>query len=556
LAVQSPDAQVAIGSAGRDLIAACALIAVAVPEQIATAGLAGAPPSFGLVVFVAGSLGFFLLGSNRYLSTGADSTIAPIFAAGLSLFAATGSQHYLALAPLLAAMVGVTVGLTGLLRLGWIARLLSLPVITGLLAGIGIHIAVSQLPALLGLPAGQGAPAQTIAAVLADLGRIKIFALLIGIGVFAVVTVCERLHVRLPGALIAMVLAALATGLFGLDRTGVSVLGQVPAPSLWPLAMDVVPADMIALIPIALLISLIVVIQTVTVARSFPDEGAPDINRDLIGVGFGNVLSGLSGGFPANSSPPRTAIAHENGAATRLAGLFAALGVAVCLIFGRDLLADIPKPALAGLLLFVAWRLFRVDMMRKIWSQSRTEFYLLVATAIAIVTLPIELGVTLGIGLSLLHGVWTITQTGAVIFEQVPGTTVWWPSPTSQPDHRQSGIVVVGFQAPLFFLNAETFRKTVIKIIDAAPRPVLAIVLEGSSIVEIDFSGAQILIELIEHLNGRGIAFYIARLESVRAQQALATFGIASTLGDGKVFHSVDDAIKHIGAPASSAVTR
>ena len=542
------------GGTGHDLLAALALIAVALPEQIATARLAGAPPGAGLLVFAAGSLGFFLLGANRYLSVGADSTIAPVFAAALALLAMEGSPHYLALAALLAVMVGVGVALAGLLRLGWVARLLSIPVITGFLAGISVHIAISQLPALLGLPAAHGGLWVEIAAIVRHLGNVNLLTLLIGGGALALTLVCEHIDLRLPGALIALLLTTLAVVLFGLNAKGVATLGTVARPGLWPPILAPNFADLAALLPIAAIVSLVVIIQTVTVCKSFQqDSVADDINRDLIGVGLGNILSGLFGGFPANASPPRTAIVKESGAGSRAAGLFAAIGVGLFLAFGLSLLASVPQAALAGLLLFVAGRIFRLDVMKLVWAQSGAEYSLLALTALAIVLLPIETGVALGIALSLLHGVWTITQTRAILFAQVPGSTVWWPKSPGAPGRTQPGIVVVGFQAPLFFLNAETFRKSVADAVADAPGQVLAVILEASSIVEIDFSGAQVLANQIRQWKERGVAFYIARLESVRAQAALEKFGLLQLMGSKTIFRSVDDAIRHIAPDTSNA---
>ena len=543
-----------IGTTGRDLVAGFALMAVAIPEQIATARLAGAPPALGLLVFAAAALGFFLLGSNRFLSVGADSTIAPIFAAALAGLAASASPHYLALAALLAVEAGAIVALAGLLRLGWVARLLSVPVITGFLAGISVHILVSQLPALLGVAAGHGMPLEALAAILSELGQTHVWTLATGLFVLALVIVCERIDFRIPGALIAVALAGIATPLLGLPQKGVTTLGTMTPPSLWPLKLDLAPQDALSLLPIAFLVSLIVIIQTVTVCRSFRDEG-DDINRDLVGVGLGNIFAGAAGGFPANASPPRTAIACEAGAASKVAGLFAALGAALFLTLGLRLLAYVPQAALAGLLLFVARRIFRFDMMKLVWSQSRAEFALLAATMAAIVLAPIQTGVAIGIGLSLLHGVWTITQTHALIFEQMPGSTVWWPRNPRAPGVSRPGLVVVGFQAPLFFLNAETFRRTITEAIQAAPQPVHCVILEASSIVEIDFSGAQVLLAMIERFNAQGVTFYIARLESVRAQQALERFGVLAKMGDQTIFHSVADAVRTITAEANPAST-
>jgi MFS superfamily sulfate permease-like transporter len=156
--------------------------------------------------------------------------------------------------------------------------------------------------------------------------------------------------------------------------------------------------------------------------------------------------------------------------------------------------------------------------------------------------------VGIGIGLSLLHGVWTITQTRAVLFEQVPGSTVWWPANQSFKGSTRPGVVVVGFQAPLFFLNAETFRKTLEDAVLGSLQPVRAIILEASSIVEIDFTGAQTLVATIRFWKDRGVDFHVARLESLRAQHALEKYGVLPLLVAGKTFQSVDETMRRISA--------
>jgi len=538
---------------GHDLVAALAVAAVAIPEQIATARLAGMPATAGLLVFVVGSLGFYFLGSNRFLSVGADSTIAPIFAASLALLAASGTPHYMALCAMFALLVGSIVVAAGIFRMGWIARLLSVPVITGFLAGIAIHIVVSQLPALLGIARGQGEFFGTVSALVQNLSHFNPITLAIGISVFAITFVCEKIDMRLPGALIAMILASLAIWSMGEVGHGVATLGLV---QLGPLAATVprlAYPDFANLLPLALIVALVVMIQTAATSRSFPDAvDGVDINRDLLGVGFGNILSGVFGGFPANGSPPRTAIVAESGGRSRLAGLCAAIVVGSFLAFGLRLLATVPLAALAGLLMFVAQRIFRFETIRSVAERSRAEFVLLFITATAIVVLPIAIGVGLGIALSLLHGVWTITQTRAVSFEQVPDTTIWWPASQKFKGSTRAGVVVVGFQAPLFFLNAETFRKTLEEAVLGASQPVTAIILEASSIVEIDFTGAQTLIATIHFWNDRGVAFYVTRLESLRAQQAIEKYDVLPLLGAAQTFHSVDDAMRHISASATA----
>src|SRR6202047_5244104 len=205
----------------RDLFAGLTLAAIAIPEQMATARLGGFTPQIGFFAFLTGSLAFAAFGSNRYLSCGADSTITPIFAGGLAALAVSGSPDYLMLAAALALMVGLFLFAAGIFRLGWIADLLSIPVTIGFLTGISVHILISQLPAILGLPAPEGPMLQRRATLAEHLGDTNGFTLVIGLGVLAIIALSEQIDARIPGALIGLALAAAAVGLLPLVNVGV-----------------------------------------------------------------------------------------------------------------------------------------------------------------------------------------------------------------------------------------------------------------------------------------------------------------------------------------------
>lgn len=537
-------------SFGHDLAAALTLAAIAIPEQMATARLGGFAPEIGLIAFVVAAVGFAAFGSNRQLSVGADSTITPIFAGSLALMAAAGSPQYAELAAVLAVMVGAILVVAGALKLGWIADLLSRPVITGFLAGIAIHIVLSQTPALLGLPEATGDVYQQLGALWARAGAVNSASLAIGLGVFAVTFAADKISVRIPGALIALAGAALATAALGLDRLGVAVLGLVheglPHPSLPRLDVE----SVLPLVGLAFVVALVVMVQTAATVRAFDGaDSDPDINRDYIGVGVGGLFAGLFGAFPVNASPPRTAAVAETGGRSQYAGLMAALAVLVLATFGARILALVPVAALAGVLLFVAQRIFHVRMLVDILRRTRAEFALAVATAVLIVALPIQTGVAIGMFLSLAHGVFTITRARPIPFERVADTTVWWPASTDHPGQTASGVLVMGFQAPLSFLNAYEFRRGVMDAIAHCGGETRLFVLEASSIVEIDFTAAAILSEVIARARGAGLDFAVARLESVRAEAAFHRFGVIEALGADHLFHSVDEAIRTL-APA------
>jgi SulP family sulfate permease len=531
-----------------DLVAGLTLAAIAIPEQMATARLGGFAPQIGFFAFMAGTLAFAAFGSSRLLSVGADSTITPIFAGSLALIAASGSPDYTALAALLALMVGAILIAGGVVRLGWIADLLSKPVITGFLAGISIHIILSQAPTVLGIPNISGSVYQRVAALAAHIGAINPLALSIGLGVFAVTFGCERWNPRVPGALIALVAATAAVAAFGLEKFGVAVLGEVPA-GLPHLALSAVDAAQVyALIPLAITISLVIMMQTAATTRSFPSAGeASNVDRDFIGAGAGSLLAGLTGAFPVNTSPPRTAILSEVGARSQAAGLLAIAIILALASFGTGLLAHVPEAALGGMLLFVAQRIFRLQTFVEIYRRATGEFALIVATMTAIVLLPIQTGVVIGIFLSLLHGVFIITRATPVELMRVPGTTIWWPPHGPVPGETEDGVLVMAFQAPLSFLNAHDFRNGILDKLAQAGRKVRLVVLEAGSIVAIDYTAAEELADVIRKCRADGADFAVARLESVRAQEAFECFGLIELLGEDHIFHSVEEAIRGLG---------
>jgi MFS superfamily sulfate permease-like transporter len=390
---------------------------------------------------------------------------------------------------------------------------------------------------------------QKLVTLVEHLGQTNPYTLVIGLGVLAIITLSEKIDARIPGALIGLALASAAVVMLALESRGVSVLGAVTV-TMPAVAIPVVSASKLtSLLSLSLIISIVVMVQTAATTRSFlsnPNE-PPDVDRDFVGVGTGSILSGLIGAFPVNASPPRTAVVSETGGQSQLACLAAVAIVILLLLFGASLLRQIPNAALGGVLLFVALRIIRVGQIVTIFRQSLGEFLLIVLTAVGIILLPIEQGVGIGIALSLLHGIWSTTQARVQAFERVPGTSIWWPSSPNLAGEQEPGIIVAGFQAPLSFLNAYHFRRDILAALQSSPQKARLLVLEATGIVEIDFTAAQVMTDLIRRCHSDGVDFAVARLESVRALEAMDRFGICKLLGTDHIFQSVDEAIKALG---------
>ncbi|WP_255346298.1 SulP family inorganic anion transporter [Asticcacaulis sp. AC466] len=525
------------------MTAGLTLAAITLPEQIATAHLGGFAPQAGIFAFVAATLGFALFGGNRLLTAGADSTTVPIFAGTLAALAVTNASSLPAEAAALAILVGGMLIVSSLMKLGWVSGLLSVPIITGFLIGISGHIVVSQLPELLGISvSGDTLPAH-VGYIIAHMAALNPYTLATGLGVLAIMLVSEKLSGRLPGALIAIVLATLAVSIFKLTGHGVSVMGAVP----FGLPQLTLPdfSGWARLVPLALIITLIVMMQTAAVSQSMSSPGGdgPDIDRDFRGMGVGNLIAALVGAFPVNASPPRTAVVAQAGGTSQLAAIVASVCVVIVIFWGGDLFTLVPQAAFAGILLFVAQRICRVGTVIKVIKQTPLEGGLVILTAVAVIALPIQTGVAIGIGLSLLHGVAMILQTRPVELSRLPGTTIWWPQKGNASPPEDVAILVVAFQAPLLFANADVFRRGMIHKISAANPLPQVVILEASGIADIDYSAAQAFIDVIAYCRLHQVRLALARLESLKAQDAFERFGIMRELGEGCFFHSVDEAV-------------
>ena len=423
-----------------DVLAAFTLLVIAVPEQLATARLAGMPPITGFYAFVAGTALFALLGSNPQMSVGADSTIAPLFAVGIAHLAPIGSPRYVDLVGILAVAVGVLVALVWLLRLGWIAEFLSAPIITGFLAGVAVVIVVHQIPDLFGLAAASGSTVHRIAVTASHLDQTNGWALGIGAAVFAIIVLAERVDRRLPGALVGLVASTILVAILGLHGDGVAVLGTLahgpPRFGLEGLSWSTLGT----VAPIAGVVALVVVTQSAATTRAFADQGGyeVDVGRDFLGVGAGSIVAGLVGAFPVDASPPRTAAVAAASGRTQAAGLGAAAAIAL-LVPAAGVLKDVPLAALAGVLLFIATRIFHGRDLLAIARFDLFEFALAVITLVTVAFVGVEQGIAVAIGLAILDRTRLSARPQLHVLGRISGTTSWTPISSAEQPAQATG---------------------------------------------------------------------------------------------------------------------
>jgi sulfate permease, SulP family len=536
-----------------DAIAAIALLVIAVPEQLATARLAGMPPVTGWYAFVAGTAMFALLGSSPQLSVGADSTIAPLFAVAVGHLAAAGSHHYVELVALVSVSVGILVALVWLLRLGWIAEFLSAPIITGFLAGVAVIIVVHQLPDVFGVTGAGGSTVHRVSTVISHLGKLNGWALAIAAGVFAIALVAERIDRKIPGALIGVIGSIVLVAAAKLKAHGVHVLGTIAhgAPHFGLGGLSGTTIGQVA--PIAGVVALVVVSQTAATTRAFADQGhyEVDVGRDLLGTGAGSILAGLAGSFPVDASPGRTGAVASSGGRSQVAGLIAAAGVVIVIPFA-GVLKDLPLATLAGVLVFVATRIFHVGDLRAIMRFDPVEFGLAIVTLLTVALVGVEQGIGVAVGLAILDRTRVSARAHVHVLGRIPGTTSWAPLTSHEHPQPVPGVLVLLFPTPLWYANATHFRAEIDQHLAAVKPPPHAVVLDAFGMSDIDYTGSRELSELLDTLQREKISFALARAGKT-VRENLTRSGLLARIGPEHLYSSADEAVAAIthGSAAS-----
>jgi sulfate permease, SulP family len=529
---------------GADILAGLTLVAVAIPGQMATARLAGLPAVLGLDAFVAGSLIYALAGTNRRLSVGADSTIAPLLATGVAAVAAAGASGYGAVMAMTALLVGAALILVGLFRLGWISEFLSTPVITGLLAGIAVEIIVRQIPVILGVRDAGTSTIGRIRGLAGQLGHVNIWSVAIAVGVLAVITGAQRLSHRLPGTLVALILSIVAVDSLGLaSRHGVAILGvvhggfpHVRLPSISWSQVRHLPALVIT-------VTFVCVAQTAATVRA---AGTPvqagSFNRDLIAIGGGGLAAGLIGAFPVDASPPNTAIVAASGGRSQLPNIMAAAVVFAVVLAATGPLANLPEAMLAATLVFIATKLFRAGQLRAVLRFDRIEFALAVITLLVVSLVGIEQGVAVALILSLADRTRRSARPQDAVLGREPGTDHWIPGDIGLPTEQVPGVLVYLVYAPLWYGNADYLKLRIRHLIDAAPSPLRTVIIDADAIADIDYTGMQSLLALDTELQQQGVTLGIAR-PSHLVHHDLKHGALLQQLTPRRIFASVDEAV-------------
>lgn len=534
----------------RDLVAGATLAAVAIPEGLGYAKIAGMPPETGLYTCLLPVLAFALFASTRRLVIGADSATAAISAGAVGLLAAGDPALFFALSCLLAIMSGVLLILAGWLRLGFLSDFMSRSVLAGFLTGVGIQIAIGQLDGMLGVAASGDTTWQKFVSTVTQIPEASTPDTVLSLAVIATILGLGRVSPRIPGPLLAVVGSiVLAAALDWEQRRDIEMVGALPA-GLPALNVPTAPlADVLALVPTALVILLVCVAQSVSTASAFAiqHDDPHDPNRDLTGLGVANIVNGLASSFVVNGSPTKTGISDKSGTQSQLAMVVLALITIPVLLFLTGIFDNLPEATLAAVVFVIALHLMKISTLRMLWRlPHRGEFWVAVSTAAFVALVGVGGGILWAIVASIvLHLAHTSRPDNVVL--AVDEGDGYREEPVGPALVSVPGLVVYRFGANLFYANSARLVEDVRLLVQTAPEPLRLFVLDGSAIHGVDWTSAEAVRKAVEIVQDSGAQFVFARVNG-QARAELDYHRISDLVGgDAGYFPTVLAALRQLG---------
>ena len=529
-----------------DLLAGLTVAAYLVPQCLAYGELAGLPPVTGLWAMLPAMLLYPLVGSSPQLSVGPETSTALMTAAVVSPLAASDPQRYGAMASLLALLVGVLCALGARLRLGFLADLLSKPILVGYLAGVALLMVCGQLHALTGTGLRADTLMEAVRQRLLAHGEVHGPTLVVALSALSLMLALRRWAPGWPGPLVAVLLTTAAVPVFHLDERGVALLGAIPPGLPWPQlphpAMG--PRDVEPLLAGALGISLVGYSDTVLTGRGFAHRGGHrlDANRELLALAAVNIGSALFQGFPVSSSNTRTALADAAGCRSQRYALVAAAVTVLVLVALRPLLSQFPRPALAAIVLYAALRLIDPGAFARLWRFRPSECVLALGTLAGVLLTGPLTGVSLAVGLSVVALFSRLARPHAAVMGEIPGLAGFHDVADWRGGHTIPGLVLFRYDAPLCFANAEDFRRRALAAVVGAESSVEWLVINAEAIVEIDSTAAEMLLGLRQELSERGVLLALTRVKRELHAQ-LEAAGVLAKVGEAHVYPTIPTAV-------------
>lgn len=488
-----------------DVIGGLTVGAMLIPQSMAYAELAGMPPVSGFYATLGALVVYAVFGSSRHLGVGPEPGTALLAAAGVGSLAAGDAARYAALMAALALAVAGLCAVGAALRLGFVAALLSKPVLVGYITGVGLTLMSSQLGSLLGLSVEADRLLPRVAEVVGELDEVHAPTLMVGAVSLAAILVVRRCAPRLPGGLLVVAAATAAVAAAGLD--GIRLVGGLPQGLPTPEVPDVSSDDVGRLLPLAAGIALVAFTDNLLTARSIAARHRQriDPNQELLALAMTNFVSGLSKGFPVSSSASRSVVPASLGSATQLVSIIAAGFVVVSLTVAGPLLGHIPRAALAAVIVAAAIGILDVRGFRSLWRLDRQEAAVAVSAAAGVVVFDVLVGIAIAVVLSTTIALARVARPHDAVLGDAPGLDGWVDADAYPQAVTEPGLLVYRFDAPLFFVNAERFAERVEKMLADNAGDEEWLVLDFEGVGSLDSTAVDVLVDLLEHLRAAGV---------------------------------------------------
>ena len=529
-----------------DLLAGLTVAIMLIPQGMAYALLAGLPPIYGLYAGIVPLLLYAFFGTSRQLSVGPVALVSLLILSGVSQFAEPKSELFIALAITTALIAGIIQVLLGVFRLGFLINFLSHPVISGFTSAAAFIIGFSQLRNLLGIDIPRSNKIHIIVSdAVTHLQEVNFITLGIGVGAIVLMLILKRIKKSLPVALIAVIVGTLIVWGLGLDAQGVDTVGKVPRGLPKFLAPDLNFQLIMDLLPLALTICLISFIESLAIAKTIESRHKnyrviP--NQELIALGLAKIGGAFFQAFPTTGSFTRSAINDEAGAKTGISSIISASIIAVILLFLTPLFFYLPKAILAAIIVVAVLGLIDYEGAIKLWKSDRRDFASLITTFVITLTIGIQAGVFAGVILSIGFIIFQNSKPHIAILGRMPDTAKYRNISRFPKAIQWDDIVIMRFDAQLYFANAEFFRETIETITARKNGELKLIILDCSSIHDVDSSGVQVLKDVINFLNDRDIKFYLSGVIGP-VRDMFAKTELMETIGLENQFLRVHDAV-------------
>ncbi|MCF2513704.1 SulP family inorganic anion transporter [Sphingomonas sp. G124] len=534
-----------------DVAAGLAVAAVGLPSAIAYPAIAGLPPETGIYASIAPLIAYAFFGPSRKLIVGPDAAIMTILAAALvSIMAsAPAGIDRTAVAAILALGVGLFYLAAWVLRLGVLASFLSRPILIGFFTGISLSILVGQIKRVTGVDIESDGLIRPVIELLQKTSSIHWPSLVLALGMFGLLQIVRIVRFPVPGPVVVLVLSVVLSALFNFEGQGIAIVGDIPTnlPSLTLPQLAGLPLQTLALGSAA--IFLVSFGSGIITARSFGALGGyqVDPNRELVGFGAANIAAGLIGAIPVGASDSRTAVNLSVGGRSQMVSVVAAATLLAALVFLAPALRIIPIPTLGAILMATALGLIDFTALRQIWRISRMEFVFAFIALLGPISLGVLNGVLLAIAATLVYILRKTMFPRDAMLGRIPGRDAFYKLHRTPEARQVPGLAICLIQGALLFFNTDYIESRLRSIADNLSADTRWLLLDASSIPQIDSSAAEMLTQLCIEFRERGIKFGLAELHA-EAREMLDRAGVIECIGSDMVFDVLEDAYRFFEA--------